>query len=708
MNTQNIPKQNNQTNIDYLKDLKEINKEIDKIHKQLSKEEALVDILENIKTDFIKNNIGIIEDNLSKPNLTNYKDFNGKIIKMLEILLKLLTGYTSYNTTKYDSFVKSIASKIIEEQTKKDKEAETPAPEATNEITYRRINYDDLNKFIDNILVSVIDPKDKKIIKYIGLLNYYLSIFTKNDKYGEALDNNIQKTNNDIASLIKNGADNKSNTNKDDYNKLNKEKENLKKYHEENKKIYKDLFNFIQLASFDIFENVSERIDPPTTSAAPEQKDKKKPDNNTLLEDFKNNIYYEIININNTQINDDYAKLKDNSNEKIDLDLRKKTLADMKDLLDKQLNKLKGVIEYLISANKQEYSAEITEIRKIFKDYTKEKEYKDSILILIVNEETEVNKLLARNLDDKKRLESAAKQRGGKSKRLQQQQEQQQQEQQQRGGEKKSNKYYEEKYTSIKNLIGKITSLINKIKEVEGIEESTDPFDKKNTMMFGDTSEGFNSIYKNIWNDYIKESKKTKAKGVTVENLKQDTRLYERFKENNLDPNDILKVSFQDKVIFICIILIIRTFAMVLIEFLIEYNIVSTLHRGIVVYLVLYIFLIICSVLLINYDSYKLRILVNYLNLHINSSNIFFHILLFILFIGLILIIINNNDSNKLDIENVLNYTYIYKYLYEIAEKSKTVSELKLSQKEKVKLQYRMDIITMIVFIFSSLLILIM
>ena len=714
MNTQNIPKQNNQTNIDYLKDLKEINKEIDKIHKQLSKEEALVDILENIKTDFIKNNIGIIEDNLSKPNLTNYKDFNGKIIKMLEILLKLLTGYTSYNTTKYDSFVNNIASKIIEEQTKKNKDAETAAtatpsatPEATNEITYRRINYDDLNKFIDNILVSVIDPKDKKIIKYIGLLNYYLSIFTKNDKYGEALDNNIQKTNNDIANLIKSGADSKSSGNTDQYNKLIKEKDSLKKYHEENKKIYKDLFNFIQLASFDIFENVSERIDPPTTSAAPEQKDKKKPDNNTLLEDFKNNIYYEIININNTQINDDYAKLKDNSNEKIDLDLRKKTLADMKDLLDKQLNKLKGVIEYLISANKQEYSAEITEIRKIFKDYTKEKEYKDSILILIVNEETEVNKLLARNLDDKKRLESAAKQRGGKSKRLQQQ-EQKQQEQKQRGGEKKSNKYYEEKYTSIKNLIGKITSLINKIKEVEGIEESTDPFDKKNTMMFGDTSEGFNSIYKNIWNDYIKESKKTKAKGVTVENLKQDTRLYERFKENNLDPNDILKVSFQDKVIFICIILIIRTFAMVLIEFLIEYNIVSTLHRGIVVYLVLYIFLIICSVLLINYDSYKLRILVNYLNLHINSSNIFFHILLFILFIGLILIIINNNDSNKLDIENVLNYTYIYKYLYEIAEKSKTVSELKLSQKEKVKLQYRMDIITMIVFIFSSLLILIM
>jgi hypothetical protein len=226
--------------------------------------------------------------------------------------------------------------------------------------------------------------------------------------------------------------------------------------------------------------------------------------------------------------------------------------------------------------------------------------------------------------------------------------------------------------------------------------------------MFGDASEGVNSIYKRIWNDYIKDTRKTKSKGITVENLKIDTRLYERFKENDLDPNDILKISFQDKIIFICIILIIRTFAMVLIEFLIEYNIVSTLYRGIVIYSVLYILLLIFGILIINYDSYKLRILVNYLNIHINSSNIFFHILLFILFIGLILIIINNNDTNKIDIDNVLNYTYIYKYLYEIAEKSKPMSDLKLSQKEKVKLQYRMDIITMIIFIFSSLLILIM
>jgi hypothetical protein len=693
MNTQNIPKQNN---IDYLKDLKDVNKEIDKIYKKLSKDEPFADILENIKTDFIKNNIAIIQENLSKSNLTNYKDFNGKIIKMLEILKKLLIGYTSYKDNSAENEVAVTAINLEINDKKIIVNTPTDAEKAKNPqatTSYQRISRDELNKIIDNnekffkIKVSS-HPKDATIIKNICMFNYYLDIFEKNDKYGIDLDKKIKDLNDSIASLIKSGAEKRSTTTNgnEDYNTLNREKDEVKKYNEDNKKIYKELFDYIQLATFDIFENLSDTAEEAEKIEKTQGKDKT--DNKTYIENFKNEIYYEIININNFQVNDDYAKLKENSNEKIDLDLRKKTLADMKDLLDKQLNKLHVVIEYLISAKKEEYSAEIIDIRKTFKDYSKEKEYKDSILTLIVNEETEVNKLLTRNSDDKKRLETLSKQ--------------------QRGGEKKSNKYYEEKYTDIKVLNNKIANFIKKIKEVEGIEDSSDPFEKKNTTMFGDASEGVTSIYKNIWNDYVKDTKKTKSKGTTVENLKIDNRLYERFKENDLDPNDVLKVSFQDKVIFICIILIIRTFAIVFIEFLIEYNIVSTLYRGIVVYLVIYIFLIICCVLLINYDSYKLRILVNYLNLHINSSNIFFHILLFILFIGLILIIINNNDLNNMDIDNVLNYTYIYKYIYEIAEKSKPMSDLILSQKEKVKLQYRLDIITMIIFIFSSLLILIM
>jgi hypothetical protein len=341
----------------------------------------------------------------------------------------------------------------------------------------------------------------------------------------------------------------------------------------------------------------------------------------------------------------------------------------------------------MISLSKDEYTSEIKAIKAAFKDYDKEKEYKDNISTILVNEETEITKLLTKNADLKKRLDDTKKQHGG---------------------EKKTNKYYEDKYADLKTLITSIKALIDKIKDIEGKDDGDDPFDKKSGV-FGDASDSFNSIYKNIWNDYAKETKKFKSKGVTFDTLKQDSRLYERVKENQLDPIDVLKISFQDKVIFICIILIIRTFTMVFIEFLIEYNFVSTLQRGVLIYCVIYILLVICNVLLINYDSYKLRIIVNYLNLHINSSNIFFHILLFILFIGLILIIINDNDKGLKSIDNALNYTYIYKYIYEIAEKSNpTTSDLLLSQNEKMKLQYRLDIITMIVFIFSSLLILIM
>jgi hypothetical protein len=209
------------------------------------------------------------------------------------------------------------------------------------------------------------------IVKNICMFKYYLEIFEKNDVFGKDLDDKIKDTNNTIANLIKNGAENRKGNDNTDYNSLIREKENLKNYHISNKKIYKELCDYIQLATFDIFENLSDAAEAAATTNT-DKNGKLQANNSDYVENFKNDIYYEIININNAQVNDDYAKLKDNSNEKIDLDLRKKTLAEMKELLDKQLNKLKGVIEYIVSSRKEEYTTEIQEIRKTFKDYSKE------------------------------------------------------------------------------------------------------------------------------------------------------------------------------------------------------------------------------------------------------------------------------------------------------------------------------------------------
>uniref|UniRef100_A0A6C0K9D3 Uncharacterized protein n=1 Tax=viral metagenome TaxID=1070528 RepID=A0A6C0K9D3_9ZZZZ len=704
--------QGSQNGIDYYKELKDIVKELDKVYKKLSKDETLADMINNIKNEFINKNIAHIEKNLSKPN---YKEFNTKIIKILDIIIKLLRNYTSYNKEDDARLKECIDSlKPALDKTQDDIDKTIRANFSADE--------DALAKLIDDAKENASDLLEIK--KLICAFEYYKYVF---ESPNTAVAQKIKELNTDIDNLKKKSKDRTADENVI-YENITKE---LNDFLENDKQKYKQLFNYIPIVSYNIFDFVDKRF-AKEANASPDAADKKAKSkgDDQLIDAFKKDIYFIVIGINNTQSADIDSQISENNDEAIDLKARNEVLKQQKDLLDKQLKSLSNVIQFLIDGGKQEYSTEITDIRKIFKDYKNEKEYKDSISSLVVNEEGEVanmiakNELLGKSLKERQKQQTALLEKennanrgrgnngkygsdGGGGKAAKAAWAMKAKAKQMRGGEKKSNKYYEDKYQKLKELKGSIIKLIDKIRITEGKEDSGDPFEKKNGA-FGDPSDGFKSIYNTIWNDYVKETKKVKAKGITIDSLKQDNRLYERFRMSDLDPQEVLKITFQDKVIFICIILIIRTFAMVLIEFLIEYNIVSTLSRGIFVYSIIYILLVVCSVILINYDSYKLRIIVNYLNLHINSSNIFFHILLFILFIGLILIIINDNDNNLKNIDNLLNYTYIYKYIYEAAEKSNETSSLLLSQKEKLKLQYRMDIITMIIFIFSSLLILIM
>jgi hypothetical protein len=659
--------------MDYYKELKTVKKEIEKIYKLLSKDESLPDMIENIQKD-LNTYISYILTNLTKANST-YKELNPKITKILSLLIELLRNCTSYQNNVDDNEKFCIIYFKYEKSFEYNKE------------------------LIDMKIAPANGDEIKGIIKNILICTYYKGLFEKNQQ----TDDDIAKLSS-LESLIKDPKTPQEERKNYEGQKIELEKEK-----------YRSVLNYIQVSSFEIFDYVDKRYESLIAETTPDEdkgrkgkqekeEDKRKEAAELLITTFKTDIYYTFININNTRSNDPETQQFENGNERIELEARKKSLENLREGLDKQLNTLKGIIDFLVDSSKQEYSKEIIDVNKAFKDYKKEREYKDNILSLLVNEEAEISKLLDKNKNEAKVIEKRSE--------LQRQEFERDRLEMKRmiGGEKKLNKYYEDKYKPLNELIDVVEKLIKQIAKTEGKEDADkDPFSKKNGM-FGDSGDGFHSIYNNIWNDYKKEVNKIKSKGVSMESLKQDKRLYERFKMNELDPQDVLKISFQDKVIFICIVLIIRTFAMVLIELLIEYNFVSTLSRGILVYSVLYVLLLFVGVLIINYDSYKLRILVNYLNVHINSSNIFFHILLFSLFIGLILIIINDSDGNNnlKSIDNIFNYTYVYKYIYEIAEKSNPTSDLLLSQKEKLKLQYRMDIITMIIFIFSSLLVLIM
>jgi len=216
-----------------------------------------------------------------------------------------------------------------------------------------------------------------------------------------------------------------------------------------------------------------------------------------------------------------------------------------------------------------------------------------------------------------------------------------------------------------------------------------------------------NTIYENIWNQYNIGIRKSSKKN-PLKNIEQGEILYNNVNEHNLVPEIALGVNFQDKAIFVFLILIIRTITMVSFELIIEYNLVKTLQYSIIIYSIIYLVLLALSIGLVNYDSYKLRIVFNYLNVHINSSNLILHIILFIIFVSLIMIMIDSDDLIH-NVGYLFDYTKIYVHIYEnTITNNKEIFYNILTRDEKIKLLYRLEIITMIIFIFSSFIILLL
>ena len=212
------------------------------------------------------------------------------------------------------------------------------------------------------------------------------------------------------------------------------------------------------------------------------------------------------------------------------------------------------------------------------------------------------------------------------------------------------------------------------------------------------------SLYEDIWDEYVKLNRYAKNSGNLP--IYAEDMLFNKLKQHNLDPAVVLKLNFSDRIIFIITLFFIRLILVIFIELLIDYNILRGLEYTIAAYGILYIVFLICLILVINYDAYKLRILINYLNMHVNSTKIFVHVLLFVIFMALVYIMIKSNETLN-TFGDLFDFTHIYKQLYDITETSKTDSDNRLSQDEKLKLQYRVDIITMIVFIFTAFLVLV-
>ena len=219
-------------------------------------------------------------------------------------------------------------------------------------------------------------------------------------------------------------------------------------------------------------------------------------------------------------------------------------------------------------------------------------------------------------------------------------------------------------------------------------------------------------IYENIWYDYRNAVNKQTNKGDEkylndLLFLTEGEKLHDRVIQSNLDPEIVLKINFRDKAIYIFLIFLIRTINIITLEFLIEYNLIQSLQYAIVFYGFMYLVIIIFLIVIVNYDSYKLRIIFNYLNIHINSPNLLLQNVLFIIFIILVYILVKSDDFLKY-FGNIFDYTNIYNNIYNYTKSLDDDYYTNLTQNEKLKLLYRIDIISMIIFIFSAFLVLIL
>jgi len=176
-----------------------------------------------------------------------------------------------------------------------------------------------------------------------------------------------------------------------------------------------------------------------------------------------------------------------------------------------------------------------------------------------------------------------------------------------------------------------------------------------------------NTLFEQILNNYAKD---IKEKNYDIANAN----FYESVENNNLDPLKELELTFNDKLIFAFLIIFLRYGALYTTYKFIDNKFVKSIKEAIIYYSISYVAILFLFVVIVNVDLFRLRIVFNYCNLHINSSGILSHMVIKIIIGYIIYLLIINLDNEPIP-------TY-------------------LSKNQIIKLKNKLDILSMIVLVF--------
>jgi hypothetical protein len=164
---------------------------------------------------------------------------------------------------------------------------------------------------------------------------------------------------------------------------------------------------------------------------------------------------------------------------------------------------------------------------------------------------------------------------------------------------------------------------------------AADLYKRLNTSVnseMGDSSKGEDSIFNRLFEKYTTTKEDTTKGGPFI----ASTELINDLKSNDLYPDEVLKIDMADKFVFIATTLFMRIIALIIIETFIDRKIITRMDTAIFWYGITMTLFLIVFVLIVNFDSYKLRIIFNYVNFHIGYSTTFSYIFQLWLFGGMI------------------------------------------------------------------------
>ena len=220
-----------------------------------------------------------------------------------------------------------------------------------------------------------------------------------------------------------------------------------------------------------------------------------------------------------------------------------------------------------------------------------------------------------------------------------------------------------EKFKNIKDKINDIKTHYKKLKTSNLV---TDSIDKEEVLNNFVDTDGVNLFEKMLY------QYNTDLKDTTEEIAKNN--FYNNLENNDLDPEKQLAVTIYDKLIFVIVIIILRLLVLQVVYYFIDIGTVVNIKKAIYYYAVAYTIIFFITVFVVNVDVFRLRIVFNYINMHVNSTSIFGHIFINIIISYLIYLLILNLNSDP--------------------------ARTNLSKNEKIKLKTKVDVLSITIVIF--------